>query len=100
LQDPPKFTQIGIFDLKTNHLATLTHRRKNPFIFNQMFHSIRAFEWSCWQRKETVSKIQLGLNAGLPDGLFAFQKAKFWYILEGLEIENDTTYCGKLMYFT
>jgi hypothetical protein len=24
MQDPPKFTQIGIFGLKTNHLATLT----------------------------------------------------------------------------
>jgi hypothetical protein len=23
LHDPPKFTQIGIFGLKTNHLATL-----------------------------------------------------------------------------
>jgi hypothetical protein len=23
LQDPPKFTEIGIFGLKTNHLATL-----------------------------------------------------------------------------
>jgi hypothetical protein len=23
LQDPPKFIQIGIFGLKTNHLATL-----------------------------------------------------------------------------
>jgi hypothetical protein len=23
LQDPPKFTQIGIFGLKTNHLAAL-----------------------------------------------------------------------------
>jgi hypothetical protein len=23
LPDPPKFTQIGIFGLKTNHLATL-----------------------------------------------------------------------------
>jgi hypothetical protein len=23
LQDPPKFTQTGIFGLKTNHLATL-----------------------------------------------------------------------------
>jgi hypothetical protein len=23
LQDPPKFPQIGIFGLKTNHLATL-----------------------------------------------------------------------------
>jgi hypothetical protein len=26
LQDPPKFTQIGIFGLKTNHLATLVCR--------------------------------------------------------------------------
>jgi hypothetical protein len=25
LQDPPKFTQIGIFGLKTNHLASLRH---------------------------------------------------------------------------
>jgi hypothetical protein len=25
LQDPPKFTQIGIFGLKTNHLATLPY---------------------------------------------------------------------------
>jgi hypothetical protein len=25
LQDPPKFTQIGIFGLKTNHLATLVY---------------------------------------------------------------------------
>jgi hypothetical protein len=26
LQDPPKFTQMGIFGLKTNHLATLLIR--------------------------------------------------------------------------
>jgi hypothetical protein len=25
MQDPPKFTQIGIFGLKTNHLAILLH---------------------------------------------------------------------------
>jgi hypothetical protein len=37
LQDPPKFTQIWIFGLKTNHLATLIEtqggeacRRKDP----------------------------------------------------------------------
>jgi hypothetical protein len=29
LQDPPKFTQIGIFGLKTNHLATLPKSGKN-----------------------------------------------------------------------
>jgi hypothetical protein len=27
LQEPPKFTQIGIFGLKINHLATLTWRQ-------------------------------------------------------------------------
>jgi hypothetical protein len=27
IQDPPKFTQIGIFGLKTNHLATLPFTR-------------------------------------------------------------------------
>jgi hypothetical protein len=27
LQDPPKFTQIGIFGLKLNHLATLVSER-------------------------------------------------------------------------
>jgi hypothetical protein len=32
LQDPPKFAQIGIFDLKTNHLATLF---KSSFIAKQ-----------------------------------------------------------------
>jgi hypothetical protein len=26
-QDPPKFTQIGIFGLKINHLATLRYSR-------------------------------------------------------------------------
>jgi hypothetical protein len=28
LQDPPKFTQIGIFGLKTNHLATLIYTKQ------------------------------------------------------------------------
>jgi hypothetical protein len=28
LQDPPKFTQIAIFGLKTNHLATLLRNRR------------------------------------------------------------------------
>jgi hypothetical protein len=29
LQGPQKFTQIGIFGLKTNHLATLLVRRES-----------------------------------------------------------------------
>jgi hypothetical protein len=28
LQDPPKFTQICIFGLKTNHLATLVRQQE------------------------------------------------------------------------
>jgi hypothetical protein len=30
LQDPLNFTEIGIFGLKTNHLATLVESRVNP----------------------------------------------------------------------
>jgi hypothetical protein len=42
LQDPAKFTQIGIFGLKTNHLATLmqtivrTKKRKLFFFVRSM----------------------------------------------------------------
>jgi hypothetical protein len=32
LQDPPKFTQIEIFGLKTSHLATLLQRRQFVFM--------------------------------------------------------------------
>jgi hypothetical protein len=35
LQDPPKFTQIGIFSLKIGHLATLFHNGAFVFI---LFH--------------------------------------------------------------
>jgi hypothetical protein len=34
---PPKFTQVGIFGLKTNHLATLTHKNNNK----KLFHGLR-----------------------------------------------------------
>jgi hypothetical protein len=33
LQDPPKFIQIWIFGLKTNHLATLHLEKKTSFFF-------------------------------------------------------------------
>jgi hypothetical protein len=26
-------------------------------------------------------------KAGLPDGIFGYQKSNFWFILEGLEVE-------------
>jgi hypothetical protein len=32
LRDPPKFTQIWIFGLKTNHLATLRQRAKTKYV--------------------------------------------------------------------
>jgi hypothetical protein len=34
LHDPPKFTKIGIFGLKTNHLATLSPL---PFVSTPIF---------------------------------------------------------------
>jgi hypothetical protein len=27
-------------------------------------------------------------RAGLPDGIYAYKKSQFWYILEGFEMEN------------
>jgi hypothetical protein len=51
LQDPPKFTQIGIFGLKTNHLATLAKR-----------------EFECRGCP----------TPGLPDGWFSNQKSQIW----------------------
>jgi hypothetical protein len=52
LQGPPKFTQIGIFSLKTNRLATLQTSR----IF------IR-YRWMCWicslaERKSKIFRKQ------------------------------------------
>jgi hypothetical protein len=37
LQDPPKFTQIGIFGLKTNHLATLDKSREQGDRIGRIF---------------------------------------------------------------
>jgi hypothetical protein len=34
LQKPPKFTQIGIFVLKINYLATLTIRLSSSYVEN------------------------------------------------------------------
>jgi hypothetical protein len=38
--------------------------------------------------------------AGLPDGLFSYQKYQFGYILEGLEIENVCIFYFHFEYFT
>jgi hypothetical protein len=37
--------------------------------------------------------------AGLPDGLFSYQKSKFGYILEVLGMENVGIFYGHLEYF-
>jgi hypothetical protein len=82
LQDPPKFTQIGIFGLKTDHLATLASRQPGP-----------AF---C-----TENKLDLFLknSPGLPDGFFSKQKSKFGQILEGLRWEILYIFWSYLEYF-
>jgi hypothetical protein len=41
LQDPPKFTQSGIFGLKTNHLATLCGMRFSSSFFSKVFSDWR-----------------------------------------------------------
>jgi hypothetical protein len=48
MQDPSKFTQIGVFGLKINHLATLLYFHFGPFgLFKQQTHL-----WSpCFQDK-------------------------------------------------
>jgi hypothetical protein len=38
-------------------------------------------------------------QSGLPDGLFLNQKSQFWYILEGLEMENVFIFDDQLEYF-
>jgi hypothetical protein len=67
LQDPPKFTQNGIFGLKTNHLASLFGT-------------------------QTKQDDALQSVSGLPDGLFTNQKSQFGYILMGLRLETVDIY--------
>jgi hypothetical protein len=40
------------------------------------------------------------LDAGLPDGVFLYQKSQFGHIFEGLGIENIGTFYGHFEYFT
>jgi hypothetical protein len=40
-----------------------------------------------------------GHEAGMPDGLFSYQKSQFGYIFEGLRIENAGIICDHLEYF-
>jgi hypothetical protein len=40
-----------------------------------------------------------GFAAGLPDGLFSYQKLRFGYILEGFGMENVGIYYHHLVHF-
>jgi hypothetical protein len=42
LQDPPKFTQIWIFGLKTNHLANLVAQIHGALVISEFAYSNRA----------------------------------------------------------
>jgi hypothetical protein len=42
---------------------------------------------------------QMGLQPGLPDGLFLNQIYQFGYILEGLRLDNVNIFYGHLEYF-
>jgi hypothetical protein len=52
LQDPPKFTQIGIFGLKTNHLATLVVR--SAFFGAGRFNSLEILDISVLFREQKI----------------------------------------------
>jgi hypothetical protein len=53
LQDPPKYTQIGIFGLKTNHLATLPLTPKKSWVkcYNFVKYYLKV---ALWTQNETV----------------------------------------------
>jgi hypothetical protein len=58
LQDPPKFTQIGIFGLKTNHLATLTESMAVRFLHLDVISvepfKSRATSARCYDLKKNI----------------------------------------------
>jgi hypothetical protein len=43
IYDPPKFTQIGILGLKTNHLATLLYTEEQPGVKNDCSSIVQFF---------------------------------------------------------
>jgi hypothetical protein len=77
LQDPPKFTQIWIFGLKTNHLATLL-----PAFVGFLGMGVCLQLVVC-----TFAQLKMvqGTFSGSPDGIFTYQKSHFRNILEGIE---------------
>jgi hypothetical protein len=53
VQDPPKFTQIWNFGLKTNHLATLVESCFKKFTSAEQFPT---FNSTCYFAKEHLEK--------------------------------------------
>jgi hypothetical protein len=60
-KDPPKFTQIGIFGLKANHLATLFYRQKTKALLNwplgligKCNNPIESFCLSNWRVRKSI----------------------------------------------
>jgi hypothetical protein len=81
-QGPPKCIQMGIFGMKINHLATLSHWSIDGRFFSIESTSIfpkRIFEVGNGL-KVTVNFFPIfcyfsGFPAGLPDGIFSNQKS-------------------------
>jgi hypothetical protein len=65
LQNPPKFTQIGIIGLKICHLATLAVTAETLNAAPNLFFDNASLEFN------------KGSEPGLPDGLFSNQKSQF-----------------------
>jgi hypothetical protein len=78
LQDPPKFTQIGIFGLKTNYLATLvlTLSLLKKQSLNLLAVRVMAFfpqdveNWKLWSAEHSalISIIQVQHGGVLREG--------------------------------
>jgi hypothetical protein len=45
-----------------------------------------------------VREKEMAENSGLPDGLFSYQKFKFWHSFQGLGMEDFGTFFGKLLF--
>jgi hypothetical protein len=45
-------------------------------------------------KKKNRKLVEKGIEAGLPDGLFSYQKSQFGYILEGLGMEKVGKFFG------
>jgi hypothetical protein len=63
LHGPPKFTQIGIFGLQTNHLATLTVMQKMLFLFcpgrNAQCKCLPDLKKTCNRRHQSLKGLSI-----------------------------------------